>query len=97
MFTTGTYTVILQKSSFCTDASSVESILCAIRSNAATARATALDPFDGSHRTVDIEVDEIVTVLHHDAPPNPTGERFRRTMVHLADYVGYPPRHRARL
>jgi hypothetical protein len=82
MIADGTYTVILQKSSFCTDASSVERILSAIRSNARTARATALDPFDGAYLTLDLDVREVVTVLHHDTLPNPTGERFRRTVYH---------------
>lgn len=88
MISPGTYTVILDTASFCTNAKSVEVMLSALRAKRPLATVDVFDAFGGEHRQAEVEVSRLVTIVHHDVSSNAVLQKYGpRSVVHLRDHV----------
>ena len=88
MISPGTYTVILDTASFCTNAQSVDVILSALRSKRTVANVDVFDAFGGAPRQADVELSRLLTIVHHDVCANALLRKHGpRSVVHLRDHL----------
>lgn len=88
MISPGTYTVILDTASFCTNAQSTEIILSALRAKRPFAVVDVFDAFSGEQRQEHVELSRLLTIVHHDVCTNTVlGKYGPRSVVHLRDHL----------
>lgn len=88
MISPGTYTVILDSASFCTNAQSVDVILSALRAKRPVASVDVFDAFGAADRQAELELSRLLTIVHHDVCTNALLRRHGpRSVVHLRDHL----------
>ncbi len=88
MISPGTYTVILDTASFCTNARSVDVILAALRAKRSIASVNVFDAFGAEERQADVELSRLLTIVHHDVCANSLVRKHGpRSVVHLRDHL----------
>jgi len=88
MISPGTYTVILDTASFCTNAKTIEIILAALRAKRPFAIVDVFDAFGAEARVESIELSRLLTIVHHDVCSNGGSPKYgSRSVVHLRDHV----------
>ncbi len=88
MISPGTYTVILDTASFCTNAQTIEIILSALRAKRPFATVDVFDAFGGELRQENVELSRLLTIVHHDVCPNAVFQKHGpRSVVHLRDHL----------
>jgi hypothetical protein len=87
MISPGTYTVILDTASFCTNAQTIEIILAALRAKRPFAIVDVFDAFGAEARVESIELSRLLTIVHHDVCSTTLQKYGQRAVVHLRDHV----------
>lgn len=88
MISPGTYTVILDTASFCTNAKSIDVILSALRAKRMLASVDVFDAFGGERRQAELDLSRMVTIVHHDISANALFRKYGpRSVVHLRDHL----------
>jgi hypothetical protein len=65
------YTIVLTRGSVCTNEDGRRALLSCLHSKVRSVTIRAIDPFGEDHRSVSIDLRELITILRHDSKANP--------------------------
>lgn len=84
------YTLVLARSSLCTDAKGKDDVVAAIKRGERRVTITADNPFGGETQEIEVAIDALLTIIKHDVAANPAVRRqidAAYNIVSMNDYV----------